>query len=125
MRNAVFFVVLIFLLAGCNGKGPSIELKTKVDVASEQGLPVRVISQNQEPLPVKIRVQEEEPFEVRIKAEAEKSLPIKIVPDRIIIGAVIASLILAVVTFGAAIAAWRAACNTRKALEIIKNKLGE
>ncbi len=98
MRNAIFFVVLAFLLTGCNGKGPALKLKSEVDVTSEEGLPVRLMPQNQEPL------------------------PIKMVPDEIVIRVFYAFLIAAFATTLAAVAAWRAAYNTRKALEKIKNK---
>jgi hypothetical protein len=98
VRNAIFFIVLAFLLAGCNGKGPALKLKSEVDVSSEEGLPVRVMPHNQEPLPVKM------------------------VPDEIVVKAFYASLIAAFATTFAAVAAWRAAYNTRKALEKIKNK---
>ena len=96
MRNTVFFIVLACLLAGCNGKGPAIKLESEVDVSSEEGLPVKIMSQNQEPLPVKM------------------------VPDEIPSWVVVVFLAVAIVipgaAFGSAIAAWRAAYNTRKVL---------
>jgi len=117
MRNTIFFIVLIFLLAGCNGKGPTLELKTKVEVTSKDGMPV------------KIDVQEEKPLPVKIDAKVEEPLPIRMVPDEVVSRAVVAffvvAVVIAVATVGAAITAWRAACNTKKALEIIKNKIGE
>lgn len=96
MRNAIFFIVLAFLLTGCNGKGPALKLKSEVDVTSEEGLPVRLMHQNQEPL------------------------PIKMVPDELVVKAFYASLIAAFATTLAAVAAWRAAYNTRKALKKLR-----
>jgi ABC-type antimicrobial peptide transport system permease subunit len=94
MKKTIFLVALACLLAGCSGKGPTaMKLKTETNVTSEQGLPVRVM------------------------AHDEKPLPIRMVPDEIIIGAFIASLIAVFATTFAAIAAWRAASNSRRAVE--------
>jgi ABC-type lipoprotein release transport system permease subunit len=102
MKNTIFLMVLACLLAGCAGKGPTaMKIKTEAELTSEQGLPVKV------------------------KAQDEKPLPIKIVPDEIAVGAVVAFLIAVVVTSLAAIAAWRAAYNTRKVLEKIKKRSDE
>ncbi len=102
MKNTIFLVAAACLLAGCAGKGPTtMKLKTEANVTSEQGLPVKVMSQDEEPL------------------------PIKIVPDEIAIGAFVASLIAVVATSLAAIAAWCAAYNTRKTLEEIKKRSDE
>lgn len=101
MRNAIFFIALVFLLTSCNGKGPALKLKSEVDVSSEEGLPVK------------------------IRAADEKPLPIIMVPDEVAVKAVIASLIIACATVAAAFAAWRAAYNTRRALEKIANKMDE
>lgn len=94
-------MVVVFLLAGCAGKVTDLKLRSEVEVKSEQGLPVK------------------------IKAQAEEPLPIKIVPDEIAVGALIASLIAIVATSLAAIAAWRAAYNTKKVLEKIKKRSDE
>jgi hypothetical protein len=101
MRNAIFLVVAVFLLTGCAGKMTDLKLKSEVEVKSEQGLPVKVMPHN------------------------EKPLPIKIVPDEIAVGAFVASLIAVAATTFAAIAAWRAAYNTRKTLEEIKKRSDE
>lgn len=105
MRNAIFLVVMACLLAGCAGKRQPL-MKLKTEVTSERGLPVKVMSSDEEPLSVKM-----------------------IVPDEIVVGAAIgafvASLIAVCATTFAAIAAWRAAYNTREALEKIKNKINE
>ncbi len=103
MRNAFFFIVTACLLAGCGGKGPPVmKLKTEVvDIKSEQGLPVKVMPHD------------------------EKPLLIKVVPDENIVRAFVALLITACATTLAAIAAWRAAYNTRKALEKIKKRSDE
>jgi ABC-type lipoprotein release transport system permease subunit len=94
-------MVLACLLAGCAGKVTDLKLRSEVDVKSEQGLPVKVMPHD------------------------EKPLPIKIVPDEIAVGALIAFLIAIVATSLAAIAAWRAAYNTRKVLEKIKKRSDE
>lgn len=102
MKNTIFLVAMACLLAGCSGKGQTLmKIKTEANVTSEQGLPVKVM-----------------PYD-------EKPLPIKIVPDEIVVGAFVASLIAVVATSLAAIAAWRAAYNTKKVLEKIKNKIDE
>lgn len=95
MKNTIFLMVMACLLAGCAGKGPTtMKLKTEAEVTSEQGLPVKIKAQDEKPLPIKM-----------------------IVPNEIVIGAFVASLIAVIATSFAAIAAWRAAYNTRKALE--------
>jgi hypothetical protein len=98
MRNTNFLMAMACLLAGCAGKGPPVmKLKTEASVTSEQGLPVK------------------------IEAQDEKPLPIKIVPDEIVIGAFVASLIAVVATTFAAIAAWRAADSAKRiAKELLK-----
>jgi ABC-type lipoprotein release transport system permease subunit len=101
MKNIIFLMVMVFLLTGCAGKVTDLKLRSEVDVKSEQGLPVK------------------------IKAQGEEPLPIKIVPDEIAVGALIASLIAVVATSLAAIAAWRAAYNTKKVLEKIKKRSDE
>jgi hypothetical protein len=107
MRNTIFLMAMAFLLAGCAGKGPAVmKIKTEAAVTSEQGLPVKVEVQDEKPLPIKM-----------------------IVPDEIAVwvavGAFVASLIAVVATCFAAIAAWRAAYNTRKTLEEIKKRSDE
>ncbi|MFZ0034939.1 MAG: hypothetical protein WAK60_08150 [Sedimentisphaerales bacterium] len=102
MKNIIFLVSMACLLAGCAGKGQTLmKIKTESNVTSEQGLPVKIMPQD------------------------EKPLPIKIVPDKVAVGAFVASLIAVCATTFAAIAAWRAAYNTKKALEKIKNKIHE
>lgn len=66
----------------------------KTEVASEQGLPVKVMSYDEKPLPIQM-----------------------VVPDKIAVGVFVAFLIAVIATCFAAIAAWRAAYNARKALE--------
>ena len=101
MKNAIFLMAMAWLLAGCAGKREPL-MKLKTEVTSEQGLPVKVMSYDEEPLPIKM-----------------------IIPDEIVIGAFVASLIAVVATCFAAIAAWRAAYNTKKALEKIKKRSDE
>ena len=102
MKNIILLMVMACLLAGCAGKGQALmNIKTEANVTSEQGLPVKVMPQD------------------------EKPLPIKIVPDEIVVWAFVASLIAVVATTIAAIAAWRAAYNTKKALEKIKKRSDE
>ena len=101
MKNAIFLMAMACLLAGCAGKREPL-MKLKTEVTSEQGLPVKVMSYDEEPLPIKM-----------------------IIPDEIVIGAFVASLIAVVATCFAAIAAWRAAYNTKKALEKIKKRSDE
>jgi len=106
MKKTIFIVVMACLLAGCSGKGPTaMKLKTETNVTSEQGLQVMVM------------------------AHDEKPLPIRMVPDEIVIGAFVASLIAVFATTFAAIAAWRAASNTKRAaeeqLKILKMNLKE
>jgi ABC-type lipoprotein release transport system permease subunit len=94
MKNTIFLVAMACLLAGCAGKGPTgMKLKTETNVTSEQGLPVKVMSQD------------------------EKPLPIKIVPDEIAVGAFVAFLIAVCATTFTAIAAWRAAVSAKRAAE--------
>ena len=116
MRITTLFILLAFLLAGCNGKGPAIELRTRVEVTSEDGMPV------------KIDVQEEKPLPVKIDAKVAEPLPIRMVPDEVVSQTVVAFFVVtavtAVATVGAAVAAWRVASNTKKALEEIKTKIG-
>ena len=80
-----------------------MKLRTEANVTSEQGLSLKVMPQD------------------------EKPLPIKIVPDEIVVGAFVASLIAVVATSLAAIAAWRAADSARRAakdlLKILKANL--
>jgi hypothetical protein len=101
MKNTIFLMVATFLLAGCAGKVTDLKLRSEVDVKSEQGLPVKVMPHD------------------------EKPLPIKIVPDEIAVGAFVASVIAVCATSLAAIAAWCAAYNTKKALEEIKKRSDE
>jgi type IV pilus biogenesis protein CpaD/CtpE len=102
MKKTIFLVAMACLLVGCAGKGQTLmKIKTEANVTSEQGLPVKIMPQD------------------------EKPLPIKIVPDEIAVGAFVASLIAVCATTFAAIAAWRATYNTKKALEKIKNKIDE
>jgi ABC-type lipoprotein release transport system permease subunit len=54
---------------------------------------------------------------VNIKAQNDRPLPIKIFPDEIVFGAVVASLIAVVATTLAAVAAWRAAENSKSVVE--------
>jgi hypothetical protein len=103
MKNAIFIMVLACLLAGCAGKGPTaMKLRTEANVTSEQGLPVKIEAQDEKPLPIKM-----------------------VVPDEVAVGAFVASFIAVIVTSLAAIAAWRAAYNIRKALEEIKKRSDE
>ncbi|MDD5326350.1 MAG: hypothetical protein PHY02_00880 [Phycisphaerae bacterium] len=91
MGKTIFLVALACLLAGCSGKGPTaMKLKTETNVTSEQGLSVRVM------------------------AHDEKPLPIRMVPDEIVIGAFVASSIAAVATVAAAIVAAITACFAKK-----------
>jgi DNA-binding FadR family transcriptional regulator len=98
MKNTIFLVAVACLLAGCTGKGPAVmKLKTEAEVTSKQGLPVKVMPND------------------------EKPLSIKIVPDEIVVGAFVASLIAVVATSFAAIAAWRAADSAKRAAkELLK-----
>jgi ABC-type lipoprotein release transport system permease subunit len=104
MKNTIFLVAMACLLAGCAGKGQTLmKIKTEANVTSEEGLPVK------------------------IRAQDEKPLPIKIVPDEIVIGAFAACLIAVCATSLAAIAAWRAADSAKRAaeeqLKILKKNL--
>jgi hypothetical protein len=104
MRNAIFLMVMACLLAGCSEKRQPL-MKLKTEVTSEQGLPVKVMSSDEEPLSVKM-----------------------IVPDEIAVGAAVGAFVaflIVVATSLAAIAAWRAAYNTKKALEEIKKRSDE
>jgi ABC-type lipoprotein release transport system permease subunit len=98
MKNAIFLVTMACLLSGCAGE---VKIKTEANVTSEQGLPVKVMSYD------------------------EKPLPIKIVPDEIVVWAFVASLIAVVATTFAAIAAWRAAYNIKKVLDKIEKRRDE
>jgi hypothetical protein len=101
MKNTIFLVAMACLFTGCAGKGSTgMKIKTEANVTSEQGLPVKIETQDEKPLPVKM-----------------------IVPDEIVIVAFVACLIAVCATAFAAIAAWRAAYNTKKALEKIKKKI--
>jgi len=104
MKNTIFLVAMACLLAGCAGKGQTLmKIKTEANVTSEQGLLVKVMPND------------------------DKPLPIKIVPDEIVVGAFVASLIAVCATTFAAIAAWRAADSTKRAakeqLKILKTNL--
>jgi hypothetical protein len=105
MKNTIFLVAMTCLLAGCAGKGSTgMKLKTEiVDITSKQGLPVKVMPND------------------------DKPLSIKIVPDEIAVIALVASLIAVVATSLAAIAAWRAADSAKRAakelLKILKTSL--
>ncbi|MDD5064143.1 MAG: hypothetical protein PHQ35_05210 [Phycisphaerae bacterium] len=92
MKNIILLMVMACLLSGCAGKGQTLmNIKTEADVTAKQPLPVKVMPHD------------------------EKPLQIQIVPDEIIVGAVIASLIAVVATIFAAIAAWRAADSAKRA----------
>jgi hypothetical protein len=102
MRNTIVLMIMACLLAGCAGKREPL-MKLKTEVTSEQGLPVKVMSYDDEPLSVKMIV----PDEIAVGAA---------------VGAFVAFLIVVVATCFTAIAAWRAAYNTKKALEEIKKR---
>lgn len=95
MKKVIFLAAIACLFAGC--KEPTLKLKSdeglNVNIKSEQGLPVKIRSQD------------------------EKPLPIQLAPDKLAIIAFVASLMAVGATSLAAIAAWWAARNTRKAAE--------
>jgi hypothetical protein len=94
MKNIIFLVATVCLLAGCADKGQTLmKIKTEANVTSEQGLPVKIMPQD------------------------EKPLLIKIVPDEIAVIALVASLVAVCATTFAAIAAWRAAVSTKRVAE--------
>jgi len=105
MKNTIFLVAMACLLAGCTGKRQPL-MKLQTEVTSEQGLPVKVMSYDDKPLQIEM-----------------------IVPDKIAVGAAVgafvAFLIVVVATSLTAIAAWRAAYNTKKALDKIKKRSDE
>jgi hypothetical protein len=102
MRNTIFLVAMTCLLTGCAGKERAVKIKTEANVTSEQGLPVKVEVQDEKPLPIQM-----------------------VVPDKIAVGAFVAFLIVVIATSLAAIAAWRTAYNTKKALEEISKRSDE
>jgi ABC-type antimicrobial peptide transport system permease subunit len=110
MKNIIFLMVMACLLAGCTGNTKP-DFKVAVQGGEKQTQPLRITTESDMP--------------VVVKAQGNEALPIKIVPDKIVIGAFVASLVAVIATCLAAIAAWRAAYNAKKALEEIKKRSDE